>query len=418
MGISPLQPFRSVPGLIAVPAEGPSDAMVASCETTYKLQREIGESFWLAADATPRCGLEALAATVFKIYAADTDAAAGCASSSGARGPSNADREAGAEWWVQIRGGDSPDGEAIGFHWDRDEVLADDDPPQLVHPSVATVTYLTDVGAPTMVIEQVPLKMPTSGQETVANAKTAFLSQPAAGKHIAFDGRLLHGVPPEMMLNKTSKSSKHRKRKRQNTGGGNADGGAMQKSRRITFLVNMWFNGKPTGIKRYPSNAARKHPLTLADAKLLVPWGVVPTNGPIERVEVGRGQQCGFAFGRPEDEAHEMWLPMQAGSFGAAGQSIGLKYSGKGITIKRQPPDLVARRRVKEKEKRAAAAAAAIKAAAVAEAAEAEAEAEADTKALPSTQIFEDEDWDSDDPVDEHVLTAPSQSASADIGSA
>ena len=295
----------------------------------------------------------------------------------------------GAEWWVQIRGGNSPDGEAIGFHWDRDEVLADEDPPQLVHPSVATVTYLTDVGAPTMVIEQPPLQMPADGRETIAHAKTAFLSQPAAGKHIAFDGRLLHGVPPELMLKKGSKSTKRRKRKRDG-GGGGGGGGVAEKGRRITFLVNMWFDGKPTGIKRYPPAAARKHPLTRTGAKQLVPWERVPNDGPVVHTEIGKGQQCGFAFGRPEDEAHEMWLPISASSFGTSGQSVGLKFKGKGITIKRKPPDLAARRRVKEQEMKEEQAAKAIGAAAKA------ATPAASVDTVPFAQPFEDEDWDSD----------------------
>jgi hypothetical protein len=39
-----------------------------------------------------------------------------------------------------------------GFHWDRDEVLADNAASTMVHPNVATVTYLTNTGAPTMVV--------------------------------------------------------------------------------------------------------------------------------------------------------------------------------------------------------------------------------------------------------------------------
>jgi hypothetical protein len=77
-------------------------------------------------------------------------------------------------------------------------VLADQTPAQLVHPSIATVTYLTDAGAPTLVVEAAPLTMPKVDlhgtnaphpRETVAKTRTAFLSQPAAGKHIGFDGR-------------------------------------------------------------------------------------------------------------------------------------------------------------------------------------------------------------------------------------
>ena len=33
--------------------------------------------------------------------------------------------KSGAEWWVHFRGPDHTFGESIGFHWDRDEILAD-----------------------------------------------------------------------------------------------------------------------------------------------------------------------------------------------------------------------------------------------------------------------------------------------------
>ena len=79
------------------------------------------------------------------------------------------------------------EGDAIGFHWDRDEVLADANPPKLVHPHIATVTYFTDYGAPTVVLEQVPVESRTGPVEALV-VKGA-ISYPKAGKHIGFDGR-------------------------------------------------------------------------------------------------------------------------------------------------------------------------------------------------------------------------------------
>ena len=50
------------------------------------------------------------------------------------------------------------EGEALGFHWDRDEYHADNTGIQLC-PLVATVTYLSDYGSPTVVLPQTPLSL-------------------------------------------------------------------------------------------------------------------------------------------------------------------------------------------------------------------------------------------------------------------
>jgi hypothetical protein len=143
-----------------------------------RLQEGYGKSMWLPTSEAghPTCGLERLAAAVLSIHDPTGSAA-------------------GVEWWVQIRGPATNHGDAIGFHWDRDEVLADADPPTLAHPMVATVTYLTSAGAPTVVLDVAPLQLPGT-----ASATRGYVSHPSPGKHIAFDGRLLHGVPPELEL--------------------------------------------------------------------------------------------------------------------------------------------------------------------------------------------------------------------------
>ena len=51
----------------------------------------------------------------------------------------------GAEWWTQVL--DDPGEDEIGAHWDKDYGTEADD--VNVHPHVGTVTYLSDVGAPT-----------------------------------------------------------------------------------------------------------------------------------------------------------------------------------------------------------------------------------------------------------------------------
>lgn len=83
---------------------------------------------------------------------------------------------------------------------------------KFIHPHVATVTYLSDAGAPTMVVHHQPMAF--RGTESVRHA---FISHPRLGKHMSFDGRLLHGVPPELIAPRTPSSYT-----------------------RITVLVNVW----------------------------------------------------------------------------------------------------------------------------------------------------------------------------------
>ncbi|CAN0469945.1 unnamed protein product, partial [Hapterophycus canaliculatus] len=66
----------------------------------------------------------------------------------------------------------------------------------VVCPQVSTVTYLTDYGAPTVVLE-----VGATGEGIVeeGDIERAFVSYPAPFKHLAFDGSFLHGVPEQLM---------------------------------------------------------------------------------------------------------------------------------------------------------------------------------------------------------------------------
>ncbi len=80
----------------------------------------------------------------------------------------------------------------VGWHWDRDyEVEAAG---ICLYPHISTVTYLSDGGAPTVVLKsnQTPLLM---SDEVAATATDCFISHPSCGKHISFDGQLLHSAP-------------------------------------------------------------------------------------------------------------------------------------------------------------------------------------------------------------------------------
>lgn len=63
-----------------------------------------------------------------------------------------------------------------------------------VHPRVATVTYLSDTGVPTLILGKCsPPPTDPEKKSLDGSINKAWLSHPSAGKHIAFDGRYLHG---------------------------------------------------------------------------------------------------------------------------------------------------------------------------------------------------------------------------------
>jgi hypothetical protein len=93
----------------------------------------------------------------------------------------------GAEYWVQIRRGDA-DG---GFHYDKDESAASNKQ-RMIFPSMSTITYLTDGGAPTVILNQTTNQF--GNDEVPAVPSEGYLSFPVAGKHLHFNGHAQHGV--------------------------------------------------------------------------------------------------------------------------------------------------------------------------------------------------------------------------------
>ena len=87
---------------------------------------------------------------------------------------------------------------------------------------------MTSHGAPTTVF---PIRRSANG---VIDGRTSSMtvSHPAAGKHLSFDGRFLHGVPASLQR-KTAL-------------------GTESETPRVTFLVNVWLNHKPFGVQRFP----------------------------------------------------------------------------------------------------------------------------------------------------------------------
>ena len=203
-------------------------AVHADCLLLDSRSKTLDDTHWLPADAEPRFGLERLAKAVFEKHTA---------------GASYPAAKSGAEWWVQVRrhGADASTSAAaalastsIGFHWDMDLDVMRAHGVGL-HPHLSTVTYLSDGGGPTAVIEQ---RRPEEGGVRLKDRRGMLLSCPAVGKHFVFDGRFLHGVPS---LPATESDA-----------AGGATAASEEGGLRVTFLVNIWLGYTPAGLRRYP----------------------------------------------------------------------------------------------------------------------------------------------------------------------
>ena len=170
-------------------------------------------SFWLPCDAAPQNALESLAAAIFRLHTRGRDF----------------DRAAsGAEWWANVSRSEAmarADGYGkVYMHFDKDE-RAYSECGLFVHPLASTVTYLTSEGAPTLVVD---VRLSPEGKYVEA-VGDAHIVPPRVGRHVRFDGRLLHGAPLELLEAR-------------------ADGAPYV---RVTFLVNIWIGHRPRGCARY-----------------------------------------------------------------------------------------------------------------------------------------------------------------------
>lgn len=186
-----------------------------------QLYRARPGTFWMPAEgAEPRCALESFALDVLRFHLRNG-------------GPSQGTPPcpvAGAEWWVQVRdaGLNAHTDASVAFHWDGDEGAMRRG--SHVPPVLATVTYLGNVGAPTLVLPIVASGCGKASPAPTDAASWAFLSYPEQGKHLAFDGRLLHGAPS-----------------------GYASPAAAG-APRVSLLVNVWLAHRPLEAQRLPDS--------------------------------------------------------------------------------------------------------------------------------------------------------------------
>ena len=254
----------------------------------------------------PRCALEALALEVFRFHTERLGLQAGV---------HYRPEISGAEWWTQCI--DNRDGE-IGFHWDKDYSL-EEGMGLDVFPLLATVTYLSEKkgAAPTIVFDHCATPLGSNGggdeeeeeeeekeeeQEGESRQspyatdeqgiRRAWLSSPALGKHICFNGRHLHGAAGVLAsaFDGTSTTSTTtgaaanaanededdddeeeeeesneppKKKQRGNEDDDESDG--AEEGLRVTFLVNIWLNWKPLGAESLSDKIAAAMEATHSD---------------------------------------------------------------------------------------------------------------------------------------------------------
>eukprot|EP00927_Polykrikos_kofoidii_P010521 TRINITY_DN14441_c0_g1_i1.p1 TRINITY_DN14441_c0_g1~~TRINITY_DN14441_c0_g1_i1.p1 ORF type:complete len:457 (-),score=51.44 TRINITY_DN14441_c0_g1_i1:141-1511(-) len=260
--------------------------LLRACRLVFALDG----SSWMPCDKKPRCLPEAIAAAVFAHHTKDAifDPAL-----------------SGAEWWSQVRQSGHPE-EAVQFHWDTDEPAVERHGANL-HPHLATVTYLTDVGAPTLVLDRRnPVKPKDVMRLAYGNIQQGMLSHPRVGKHVVFDGQLLHGTVPEHGCQKSS-------------------------SERVTLLVNVWLNHRPYGCHRAPKSlASRLGPcfnVTLSDCKMLEESHTVA----VGEASGDEGYTLDTTFGRREHNHHLRVPLLKAPSAkGWSGETLLLQWPASG----------------------------------------------------------------------------------------
>jgi hypothetical protein len=188
-----------------------------------------GTTFFLPCQMTPRCTLERLALEIFQQHT---------------KGIEYNPETSGAEWWVlYLHTIDD-----VGFHWDRDYGIELEEN-RMVHPYLGTVTYLSNVGGPTVFLD-----MPG---DTIAEEFENFslsccrVSYPKPGKHVTFDGNLLHGAPSSLYAAVTDTSDSEESEEED---GSDDEDSIPESEARVTFLVNIWLDHHPTQAEPLPAD--------------------------------------------------------------------------------------------------------------------------------------------------------------------
>lgn len=263
----PRYPFASFTSAVSIDVNQLED-IIHDCDLAFTARAKkdsdaysSGATFFVPGTMKPRCALEQLALNIFQSH------------TKGLETGKHFDLErSGAEWWTLVmdtnsspeakeekpksdddsESSEEEEDDEVGMHFDADYGLEDQLPNYLLHPRIATVTYLSNVGVPTLVLNK-RSPPPTDVDKKSLNGSIGkgWLSCPLIGKHIAFDGRLLHGAPGTFFPAFNSPPEKDEKeppsKKRKVEGGNEVDtiDAKGNGTKRITFMVNVWLNHCP-----------------------------------------------------------------------------------------------------------------------------------------------------------------------------
>ena len=263
----------NIPSLRALPSQMTSTD-IHPCDTlidqALELIQHSTDTHWIPHDFNLNCGngdsrsmsnLEQLAYSIFQRHIDAYDLRDKLGSNGGA------------EWWVQVKkteqghDNNSSKKEAIDLHYDKDEELAEAF--ELASfPTLSTVTYLsanilengrgeTVCASPTLVFPHT-YEMPGEGpigteseemeegvkptSNPVSPSPQVVMSHARVGKHLVFDGRLLHGAPSNKLL-----------RQDPDMIGEDENFSSVHNGIRVTFLVNIWLTRRPSKVTILPA---------------------------------------------------------------------------------------------------------------------------------------------------------------------
>lgn len=243
-----------------VPCLQNAEFSAAIAEEAQELIRHSKETFWLDKDSAPSdsfCRLEALAYKIYEHHRRHFD---------DLLFPD--DQRGGAEWWVQVKDPNSSTGKdgAVDLHYDKDEALAE------VFglgsfPLLSTVTYVSASVSPSQPFNPTIVLEHTYSQGEDDMINNMLVSQPIVGKHLVFDGKLLHGAPAHPALRTTAAVDTTSPAARDSSIVTETNTVASSDTKRITFLVNIW-KQKPANVHSLP-NDIREVLVTIQPQSLL-----------------------------------------------------------------------------------------------------------------------------------------------------
>ena len=201
-----------------------------------------GDTHWLAAGAAATTLVEQAVKQIFDFHTRSVR-----------EDPRFDDTLSGAEWWTLSIEEDAD----VGVHFDKDYAMEDEG--LNVTPHVSTVTYLSDIGAPTIVTDVRAPRVYGDASRMAQSIGAVHVSLPLFGKHISFDGRMLHAAPSDMYdaLSEDARVAAWRQQRQQARAAAAAAAAATTTTttttgaepcppgNRVSLLVNVWVNHRP-----------------------------------------------------------------------------------------------------------------------------------------------------------------------------